>query len=321
MPISSHASASTSSSAVPAAPAQPLPGLAQFGLRGSPFRKLARKRDASEIPDVPVLPAFADVSADALPPPVVPPAEAKLDMMFEFMRENMATKSDLVNLQNTIELRTKAYVDSAMRAVTHEFSYTTQAVVELTQRVERLEKRSASVPPKLGSRNGDIGFKQIAFRKIPTGVSAEQRLKDIESFMATNFTNVRVRDCFNIYRGAFAKDKSERELTGVAIVEFSTSDVQRSVLRKIESDKLKCNIGGQNVDIKGGKSDSAIARDNALRQATDALKKGPRCAGKTVKPEFTGNRGVVVNGDYAFDQPKGKSLGDFLEPFTDLQLP
>ncbi len=44
-------------------------------------------------------------------------------------------------------------------------------------------------------------------------------------------------------------------------------------------------------------------------------------AGKTAKPECTGNRGVVVDGDYFFDQPKGKSLGDFLEPFTDLQLP
>jgi len=41
-----------------------------------------------------------------------------LNAIYEFMKTNMATKTDIAQLQVNIENRTKTYVDSAISAVT-----------------------------------------------------------------------------------------------------------------------------------------------------------------------------------------------------------
>ena len=65
----------------------------------------------------------------------------------------------------------------------------------------------------------------------------------------------------------------------------------------------------------------ASERDACLRKSADVLKKDPRCAGSAVKIEYDGNRGVTINGIYAYDQKKGNDLGEFVPPYGDLKLP
>ena len=318
--------ASGSSSAIPVAPVSPSP-VAQVGLRGSPFRKLARKRGVEDqLPHVGFLPSFADVPSAEIPPPTIP-SDDKVDAMFTFMRENMVTKADLMQLQRQIEERTKSYVDSVVSAVTREFTLTTQTVVDLCNRVDKLEaadrRRTASVPPTMGSRSsGDVVFKQIAFKKIPDGISADQRVKAIEEFMATNFEGIRVKDCFNVRTGPFPTDRAkERALAAVSIVEVSNSDIQRAVLQKIKSQNLKCTIGGTMVEVKAAMTAAASARNSALRRAERVLKEDDAIDAAKVKIEWTGSRGVTVDKIYAFVQENADVTGKFVKPFERFVLP
>ena len=328
MPKPSVASSSASTSAsAPVAPAPSGHTVSHIGLRGSPFRKLARTRPVSELPpdSVPDLPAFADVVAPAhLSPPAVETVD--LNAIYEFMKTNMATKTDIAQLQVNIENRTKTYVDSAISAVTQEFATTTQAVVDLCDRVDKLEiadrRRATSVPPSLGSRKFDVAFKQIAFKKIAEGISPEKRIQDIEAFMQKNFANVRVKDCFNIRTGPFPKDRSEeRALSRVCIVEVSNSDIQRAVLQKIKTLNLKCVVGGKEVETKPAMTAAASARNSALRRAEKVLKEDTVIDANAVKCEFTGSRGVTVAGVYAFTQGTGDTLGEFVKPYERFVLP
>ena len=266
-------------------------------------------------------------------------ADAKLDVLISSMSNlvvgvnamqsqitQMVTKEDLKDVLVKHREETHVYVHSqleplaiAYEEVQEQTAKNSEAVVDLSQRMKRLEKRLA--PVSRGSRRmPDVGRKQVAFKNIDKAVSAEQRLKDVENFVKTNFPNVRTRDCFNIHTGAYTKDQT-RELTGVTIVEFSTPDVQRMVLQKVVEKKLKLQIGGKNVEIKSGKSDSAISRDDDLRSAAKTLTDDPRNTGKVVKCEHIGSRGVTVDGVYCFDQPKGQDMGKFVSPFEDLETP
>ena len=197
------------------------------------------------------------------------------------------------------------------------------AVDRLTGRIEHLEadrRRAKSVPP---TRNfADTGHKQIAFKKIPGSASAADRLRDIEAFMATNFPGIRVKDCYNIRTGPFPKDRTaERKLAHVSIVELSTSDIQREVLQKIKVGGLTCKIGGTVVEIKAGRTEIASQRDNCLRKAADLLREDSRVKGQEVKIQFRENRGVTVGASYAYEQPKGTAMGEFVPAFRDLSLP
>ena len=134
--------------------------------------------------------------------------------------------------------------------------------------------------------------------------------------------DVRVKDVFNIRTGPFPKDRSEeRKLSGVCVVELSNSDVQRMVLQRVKSQNLVCKIGGHAVDIKAGMTESATQRDKSLRAAEKLLKEDTRCSGKTVTIVWRENRGVTVDGVYAYDQPKGREVGGFVAPYADLCLP
>ena len=175
-------------------------------------------------------------------------------------------------------------------------------------------KRSANAPP--ASR--DPGNCTLAFKKIPKGVFAEDRLKVINDWMLDNFSGIRVRDVVNVYCGPFPNG---RTLTPMTLVELSSSDVRREVLEKIKVRKLSISLGGVELEVKKGLSENAIARNATLRKAADLLKKDARCASKAVKIVYDGYRGVTVDGVLAFDQPKGQELGGFVEPYLDFLLP
>ena len=80
-------------------------------------------------------------------------------------------------------------------------------------------------------------------------------------------------------------------------------------------------IEKKKVDMKRGLTKEANARNNALKDAEKLLKSDSRCSGATVKREYGKNeRGVTVNGAYAFSQGSG-GPGNFQHPYLDLHLP
>ena len=105
------------------------------------------------------------------------------------------------------------------------------------------------------------------------------------------------------------------------IVEFGNADVRREVLNEIKAKNLKCQVGGADLDIKDALTEEALSRNSALRRAEKVLKDHADHANKTIKIEFTGNRGVTVDGVYAFEQDKVEIEGKFVAPYADLVLP
>ena len=125
-------------------------------------------------------------------------------------------------------------------------------------------------------RGTDTSYKTIVFKGIPRTLNAEQRIREIESFMATKFPNIRVRDVGNFYKGTFPNG---RALTNCAYAELSNADVRRDVLEKISSkdkNKIKCVLGGVEVQIRKTLTEQAVQRNAALRRASDLLKEDTR---------------------------------------------
>ena len=122
---------------------------------------------------------------------------------------------------------------------------------DLTSRIEVIENASAKGSLTRSSserpRGTDAWYKTIVFKGIPSTLNAEQRIREIESFMATQFTNIRVRDVGNFYKGNFPNG---RALTNCAYAELSNANVRREVLEKInwkDKIKIKCVLCGAEV--------------------------------------------------------------------------
>ena len=292
---------------VPRAPVGPPP------FHVSPNRRVVQRVfeqvSPPSLPQVPALPEGGDsFQATVL---------ASLDQISAFMTTQLVTRDHLETYhQEQLKVITSR-VDQAVAPLHGE-------IQELRGRIETLEAgssriRSASERP----RGTDPAFKRIVFKKIPESMSAEQRIKEIEGFMQTHFQGVRIRDVANFYKGKFPNG---RTLTRAAFVELSNSDVRREVLSKIGGTKntpvkIKCELGGKQVDIKGAMTDDAVQRNASLRRAADLIKADARATGKDVKIEFTGERGVTVNKVFGFSQAQNELTGKFVGAFTDLRLP
>ena len=236
--------------------------------------------------------------------------------MKTFMTSQLVTREQFEKYQAEYSTHVVSTVEQAVTPIRNE-------VVELRSRLESLEKssktrRAASVKP----RSQDPAWKQLAFKKIPAKVTADERLEKIEAWMKQKFPRIHLKDCFNIRTGPFPKDpKQNRALAPVVIVEFGNADVRREVLNEIKAKNLKCQVGGADLDIKGALTEEALSRNSALRRAEKVLKDHADHANKAIKIEFTGNRGVTVDGVYAFEQDKVELEGKFVAPYADLVLP
>ena len=109
-------------------------------------------------------------------------------------------------------------------------------------------------------------------------------------------------------------------------VELPNADVRREMMDKIGGQKdqpvkIKCVLGGAEVRIRKALTEDATKRNSALRRAADVIRADARCAHKTVKIQFTGERGVTVDLIYAFNQDKQELTGKFSGAFADLRLP
>ena len=103
-------------------------------------------------------------------------------------------------------------------------------------------------------------------------------------------------------------------------IEVSSSDVRNKFLNQIEARSSKCVIGGKEVRLQQVRSQRAGKRNAILKLAMETFKQDSRCQGKNINIEWTGVRGVTIDGVYAFTQP-ASTVGAFDAPFTDLALP
>ncbi len=165
----------------------------------------------------------------------------------------------------------------------------------------------------MGSKYWRRSIQRIVVKDIPDKLPAGERIKEIEAFMTRLFPEVRVRDVANFYRGKY----SERSLSKSAYVEFSNSDVRREVLDRLggtkgQPVKIKFMVGGKECKVRGALTENALKRNGALRGAADALKADSRANGKDVKIVWTDERGVTIDGTYAFTQDKTDLVGRYV---------
>ena len=189
--------------------------------------------------------------------------------------------------------------------------------VEQFDRVGRLEKQ---VEKLMKQSKPDTSHQKISFLGLPK-LPLEDRIAAMRDFMKTKFPKIMVKDCSVFFR--FVKDKKIFEETNTGYVEFSSTAVRNHVFGLIQGDQaqFQCTIGGKSIDLKKTRTKNAKDRNTALTEAADLLKKQPGVTEADVHIVWTGNRGVKCKEAFAFQQPPGSALGEFMGNFHELELP
>ena len=85
--------------------------------------------------------------------------------------------------------------------------------------------------------------------------------------------------------------------------------------------KIKCVLGGAEVQIRKALTEQAVQRNAALRRASDLLKEDTRFKKSSMKIEWSGERGVTIDKTYVFVQRSSDVVGEFVGPCADFRLP
>ena len=137
----------------------------------------------------------------------------------------------------------------------------------------------------------------------------------MDAFMAEHFPQMRVKDCSAFFRGP----RGSKQMSSAGYVELSSSDVRDLAMKKIDTEKLHLSCGGKDLHNKKARSKVAGQRNAALRQASDLLKTHAESSDDVIIV-WSRESGVTVKGVYAFSQPVGEALGDFIGQFAHLIL-
>ena len=309
--------ASSASTSAPAPPAS--------GVLGSPAAQSALRAllpaPASSSFQVPDLPKYADREVGTK---VVMETEDDTKAMFEFIRQNMATKHDIVELQNSIEKRTKEYVDTGIAFVSTELSKTNAAVVEVNTRVDglaqamhELKVEGVKTEDKANEDDtqiiamldaADQAFQRISFLGFQKQKdTASLRNDKIRGFMQEHFSDVTYASI------GHPKDKSS--LKTHSFVQFFSREDRDEVLKTIKDSQLKATNGaGTNLHIDRARLKSQSRRYAFLMKAKDLITTKYEGQGKSI--EVTTElpvRTVKVNGVTMFTQKyKSQIQGTFL---------
>ena len=194
----------------------------------SPHRRLVNKVFAESAPAaVPDVPYSSDAPQDAPWSLVL----SSLSDLSKYVKSEMVTRTHLdAYHRETIEV-IEARAQDAIAPLQQGQECFEKKLDDLTSRIEVIENASAKGSLTRSSserpRGTDASYKTIVFKGIPSTLNAEQRIREIESFMAIKFQNIRVRDFGNFYKCSFPKG---RALTNCAHAELSNADVRREVL-------------------------------------------------------------------------------------------
>ena len=108
-------------------------------------------------------------------------------------------------------------------------------------------------------------------------------------------------------------------------VEFSSHDLAKSFLSRVQASKVDLKIEGKALLVKHARTQHQKKRNYALRKAESLIKESGAASGKNVeilwKVDGSRERHVVVNKEVAFKQCEDDVKGTFLPPFSQLSIP
>ena len=93
------------------------------------------------------------------------------------------------------------------------------------------------------------------------------------------------------------------------------------MIEQIEDKQLVLKMRGKSLTMKKAISQIADKRNKALRAAEEELKKHTKEKVVIQWGRGGSDRGVTVNGVYAFEQESGDDMGQFVSDFAHLKLP
>ena len=118
----------------------------------------------------------------------------------------------------------------------------------------------------------------------------------------------------NVFRGPY----NNRTLSQVSYAEFADNDAASVFIEAVKAKPATLSSGGSSVQIKLVISKLNLARNYALKKATEMIKADAAYAGATVE---TKGRTVMVGDAEAFVQDKSEPGGRFVGSYSHLALP
>jgi hypothetical protein len=211
--------------------------------------------------------------------------------------DNCVLKSDLTELKNTIAQDTKVIVSEAVDPVKTD-------LFDLKTRVKLLENRPTQVCKELKDLKAslnklDPSLKRAACVGMPENLNASDRIKELETFMASHFSGYR-----NVRAGNYMKGPhDDRKVSNTSYIEFPTVIDKDKFIKDFATSARQCSINGSSISIKPARTEFMNKRNFAVRKAEELIKSSPSAQGQTVKIEWMQHpRLVTVNGVSAFTQ-------------------
>ena len=123
----------------------------------------------------------------------------------------------------------------------------------------------------------------------------------------------------HIYKGP----SGQRTLTDMCIVTLNSNNHREDALKQAERNPAALKTGTSELKVDRAKPQAQLQRNNALRKASDILKKSVETSSKVEivwKKEGSKDREIHVNGAAAFRQASDEAQGVFLQPFDHLHF-
>ncbi|CAE8598841.1 unnamed protein product [Polarella glacialis] len=269
--------------------------------------------------------ATAVGSAASSSGPSEPPSDLLLAALGDISTklDKMALKSDIDDLRADITKQTKLSIAEAIDPLKDEMA-------DLKDRVITLESRprtSTSSAPQTTSKETaelrrslnevDPALKRASFLDWPVAISAEQRLQEMQTFMAVNFPTTPVE-----FGNKFIGPYSDRKLSGSSWVEFRNKEAAANFLNKLKTSNSDLVVNGTSIQIKPAQTKLKSTRNYAMRKAFELIKACPTSLNKNVEIDWNMPvRKVTVDSVDAFTQHKNDIHGTFHAPFQSLEMP
>ena len=150
-------------------------------------------------------------------------------------------------------------------------------------------------------------------------MSAADRIKRIEEFVASKAPGARCTGAGNFYSGPY----TNRKMFNASYAEFGSQDAARDALTAMKDSEFTAS--GATIRIKQARSKLNGQRNVSIRKAEELIKAHGGALGQETKINWATSdprvRTVTVNDTVAFCQGRNVVVGIFQHLFDDLVLP
>ena len=150
--------------------------------------------------------------------------------------------------------------------------------------------------------------RRISFIGFDTSVGGEPQQSQISSYIEEHYPAFKPVSVGNVFRGPY----NNRTLSQVAYAEFSDNEAARAFAGAVKTKPSISKSGGATINVRPALSKLYLARNYALKGATELIKADGASSGQTVE---TKDRTIVVGGLETFlqgkNEPGGKIVGLF----------